>query len=332
MEAECDELARQNDELFILQQVFSTINSTLELDDILSTVMRGIREALGFGRVVLYDLEDGAVRPRMVNRADGAIVPVERMEPLVPEAAAALPAVAAGEAQLAVGGDPENPYCLVPLVARESVRGVLYVDGSDRGPISDAAVRLLLNFAAQAAMAIETARLFQETKRLAMVDHLTGLANARRLQDQIKQELALAKRHDQALAFVIFDLDGLKRINDTLGHAAGDAALCHFAETLRRTARESDLVARYAGDEFVIVMSQTAEAAGRCAVERILGALADAGIGASAGLAVYPAHAADAQSLFVAADKALYRAKVAGKGRYAVAAPVAAGRKESALG
>ncbi len=325
VEAERDELARQNAELFILQQVFSAINSTLELDDILSMVMRGIREALGYQRVVLLDVEGATVTPRMMTEPDGSVAPLAYALPLDLEPSSPLLAVATGEFELFVAQASLPPltdgstFCLVPLVARETIRGVIFVDGLD-GEITDDSVRILLDFASQAAMAVESARLFQETKRLAMVDHLTGLANARRLHDQMEHALALAARHGQPFCFVILDLDDLKRINDTQGHAAGDAALRTFAETLKATARSSDVVARYAGDEFVLVMPQTDAQAGRRAVERVLAALNVRGISASAGLAVYPVNAVDEQGLFLAADGALYRAKVGGKNRCAVAA------------
>ena len=327
VEAERDELARHNAELFILQQVFSAINSTLELDDILSMVMRGIREALGYRRVVLLDVDGAAVTPRMATEPDGSVAPLACAEPLDLEPSSPLLAVATGEFELFVAETSLPPltdgstFCLVPLVARETIRGVIFVDGLD-GEITDDSVRMLLDFASQAAMAMESARLFQETKRLAMVDHLTGLANARRLHDQLEHALALVRRHGQPLCFVILDLDDLKRINDTRGHAAGDDALRTFAETLKATARSSDIVARYAGDEFILVMPQTDAHAGVRAVERILAALNARGIGASAGLSAYPADASDEQGLFLAADGALYRAKVEGKNRCAVAMPV----------
>ncbi|TAM61452.1 GGDEF domain-containing protein [bacterium] len=323
-EAERDELARQNSELFILQQVFSAINSTLELDDILSMVMRGIREALGYQRVVLLDVEGGAVTPRMATEPDGSVEPLALAGPLALDAESPLLCVATGKFELYVAHESLPPltsgstFCLVPLVARDAIRGVLFVDGRD-GEITDDSVRVLLDFASQAAMAIESARLFHETKRLALVDHLTGLANARQLHDQMEHTLALARRHGQPLCFVILDLDDLKLINDSQGHAAGDAALRTFAETLKATARTSDLVARYAGDEFVLVMPQTGAVAGVRAVQRVLEALNARGIRASAGLAVYPSDAQNEQELFVAADKALYQAKVEGKNRCSVA-------------
>ncbi|MDE2572866.1 MAG: GGDEF domain-containing protein [bacterium] len=340
VEAERDELARQNNELFIFQQVFSAINSSLDLDDILSMVMRGIREALGYSRLTLFDVVQGAVTPRMITTPDGLVVPAPSSEPLDLPPDSPLAAVAAGRHQLHVGEGPppaplsggDGPFFLIPLNVRQTTLGVLFVDGSDRPGLTDDSLRILLDFASQAAMAIETAHLFQETKRLAMVDHLTGLANARHLHDLMEHELAMAARHAQPLSFVIMDLDDLKLINDSHGHAAGDAALRTFAETLKTTARASDIVARYAGDEFVLAMPQTDEEACRCALTRIMAALNARGIKVSAGVAIYPLHAQDEQSLFVAADVALYQSKVMGKNRFTVAPAIAHGEQESALG
>lgn len=331
LEAERNEYAQQVEELFVLQQVFSTINSSLEINDILSTVLRGVHEALGFRRVILFDvLDDGSIMRRLESDVEGNVSRA-RDERAYREDSR-LRDVACGALPLASGpaDDPHAPledtrsdYCVVPLVARNVVRGLLYADDSPRGEVGESSVRMLLDFAAQAAVAMENARLYdetrrllEETQRLALTDSLTGIANRRALHELFEHELKAAERYQMSLAFVILDLDDLKQINDSGGHSLGDLALKRFSQVLTSNARAGDIVARYAGDEFVVVMTHADHPSATRGVERLLTALRRHGLPASIGIAMYPEDGRDAQSLFFAADQALYEAKIAGKNRY----------------
>jgi len=328
--AERDEYAQQNAELFVLQQVFSTINSTLEINDILSMVLRGIREALRFNRVILFDVEGGEVKRRLETDASGSVV--ASPDPAAFRPGPVFDAMILGTSDFALGtaaeddaplNDVRGTFCMLPLISRNTVRGLLYVDEPPTSDVNDSQLRMLLDFAAQAAIAIENARLYNETKRLleetqrlALTDHLTGLANRRALNDLLERELFNAERYQTALAFVILDLDDFKRINDSSGHAAGDWALKNFADVLRTSARKGDVVARYAGDEFVIVMSQVDREQAEQGVERVFTALRREGVKCSVGVAMFPYDGTDGPGLFFAADEALYEAKEQGKNRF----------------
>lgn len=331
LEAEKDEFAQQVEELFVLQQVFSTINSTLDINDILSTVLRGVHEALAFSRVILFDvLEDGTIVRRLESDVEGNVSRSRDENEYRPDSR--LRDVACGAVPLAAGAageldapleDTRGPYCVVPLITRNVIRGLLYADDPPKGEIGESAERMLLDFAAQAAIAMENARLYDETKRLleetqrlALTDTLTGIPNRRALHELFDHELKSAERYQTPLAFLILDLDDLKRINDSGGHSLGDLALKRFAQVLASNGRRGDLIARYAGDEFVLVMTHTNRTAAEKGVDRILSALRRHGLLASIGVAMFPDDGRDAQTLFFAADEALYEAKLAGKNRY----------------
>lgn len=337
LEAERDEFAQQNAELFVLQQVFSTMNSTLEIDDILSMVLRGINEALRFGRVILFDVRDGVPTRRLETDSLGHIIasPDPDRLRLTPTFAAMI--AGTSDFALGTGGDDEAPldnsrftYCMLPLISRNTVRGILYVDEPPSPEITEAQLRTLLDFAAQATIAIENARLYNETKRLleetqrlALTDPLTGLSNRRALGDLLERELTNAERYGAELAFFVLDLDDLKRINDQQGHSAGDEALKVFAEIMKETARKGDIVARFGGDEFVIAMAQTDHEQADYAAQRLFEHFATSGISCSAGVSMFPTDGNSQATLFAAADRALYAAKHDGKNGYRFAARAA---------
>lgn len=331
LEAERDEYAQQTAELFVLQQVFSTINSTLDINDILSMVLRGVCEALRFHRVILFDVANhGQIIRRLEADARGNVVRAPDAFNYLPETT--LHDVATGTLQVAVGSsaDPDKPlsdtkgsYCIAPLVARDVVRGMLYVDDPPDDAVTETQLRVLLDFAAQAAIAVENARLYEETRRLleetqrlALTDALTGIPNRRALDEMLARELHTSDRYDTPFAFLILDLDDLKKINDSGGHGLGDLALKRFATVVRKTARKGDLVARYAGDEFVVVMTKTDRAAAERGVERLLNAVRKSGLQASIGVAMFPQDGTEGRTLFFAADEALYKAKQSGKNAY----------------
>ena len=331
LEAERDEYAQQNAELFVLQQVFSTINSSLEINDILSMVLRGVVEALKFKRVVLFDVgEDDTIIRRLECDENGTVNHAVDPHDFRPDSA--LADVSEGKLQLAYGtyDDPDSPledsrgaFCVAPLVARDVVRGMLYADDPPGSEITENQLRVLLDFASQAAIAVENARLYEETRRLleetqrlANTDSLTGIPNRRAMSELLERELHTSERYDTPFAFVILDLDDLKKINDSGGHSLGDLALKRFAQVLKKNARKGDIIARYAGDEFVLIMAQSDRDQTGRGVERIMSALRRNGLASSIGVAMFPNDGIDGQTLFFAADEALYAAKQAGKNQY----------------
>jgi diguanylate cyclase (GGDEF)-like protein len=156
---------------------------------------------------------------------------------------------------------------------------------------------------------------------LAHHDALTSLPNRMAFQHNLAQSVALADRQLSSLALLFIDLDGFKKVNDSLGHVVGDQLLVQVAARLRGCVRASDMVGRLGGDEFVLLLTDNpnAEQAGHIA-DKIIGAIskpydisnAHPVLGASIGIALYPAHAKAADQLLILADTAMYVAKRAG--------------------
>ncbi len=207
---------------------------------------------------------------------------------------------------------------------------ILWADGSIRyiegmGRVSYGAGDRPLRMVGTLQDITEEQRLQQQLWDLAHHDSLTGLPNRGLLIDRLQQAIASAHRQGNSLAVALFDLDRFKLANDSLGHAAGDRLLVEVANRLRGAVRQSDIVARFAGDEFIAVFPTvgTPEEAAPL-LEKILASFntpcqlhgAEWLISASIGVAFYPRDAQDAQGLLQAADEAMYAVKQAGRNGY----------------
>lgn len=164
-----------------------------------------------------------------------------------------------------------------------------------------------------AALAAEYSVAESQLRELVVTDPMTGLPNYRRLVEVLGVEITRANRTDGTFAVVFFDMDGLKQINDELGHLIGSRAVCRFAETLKASCRDTDTAARYGGDEFVVVLPSSDEAGAQIVIGRVLERLAEDRVkpelATSAGIAVYPKDGSTPTTLLSAADRALYAVK-----------------------
>lgn len=155
-------------------------------------------------------------------------------------------------------------------------------------------------------------------------DSLTGLPNRRLFFDRLSQEIKISKRTDLSLALLFIDLDGFKQVNDTLGHDMGDIVLADVANRILACVRESDTVARLAGDEFIVILKgmkdqSRIDSIAHSIIERLQEAFdletTEMFISASIGIAIYPDDGSDVETLMKNADQAMYEAKKNGKGR-----------------
>jgi two-component system cell cycle response regulator len=353
-----------------------TLSSTHDLNRILQVILQTARSATGAraGTVLLIDPGGRALVPQCAEGLTGAWdVPEPDLAALrIPLGTGVLGAVAAsGEARrgvCGVGGSPlDEPACrtyvAVPICAPIAV-GDPPAQGEPAGSASPATLGVLAlydrlgsdefddddlmtlrTFAGQAGVAVHNVRLHEEAQRLSLTDPLTGLWNYRYLRESLRREVERASRFGRMLTVAVLDLDHFKEVNDTYGHAAGDAVLVEFARRLRAGLREVDLAFRQGGEEFVVLLPETDAYGGAIVAERLGAAIRelpvpigprraepsspasvhDIPISVSIGIAVYPEHGSTAQQVLDTADAALYAAKDAGRDTYRLAEPAAPG-------
>ncbi len=210
-----------------------------------------------------------------------------------------------------------------PLVARRMIFGLLVaIHASETGRYTREDEQLITVLANHAAVALENQLMYRKVEREAITDELTGVYNYRFLVSTLEREIKSSTRFRQLLSFVMLDVDNLKKYNDRLGHLFGSQVLRDIAQIIRGTCREIDLVSKYGGDEFGVVLPRTDLDGAAIVTQRILKAVEQhrfdgettALLTCSAGISCFPHDGRTVRDLIASADKALYEAKRAGKG------------------
>jgi diguanylate cyclase (GGDEF)-like protein len=225
-----------------------------------------------------------------------------------------------------------------PLKVRDTVLGVLVaVNRLDATPFEPRHIRILSLLANQTAIAIENGKLYRHAEQLAITDDLTQVYNYRFLKMALRREVKRAARFGQTFSLLMLDVDNLKHYNDQNGHLRGSEVLRTVAQIVVREARSIDLVAKYGGDEFVVILPQTVREGAVVLADRVKSAVETTAfplvppgvITVSLGVATYPQNGITAGELLEAADIALYAAKQSGKNRVRSAGvdPEARGRE-----
>lgn len=336
-------LSNRLKELAALYEAGKAMNSVLVVEEVLELILSSAFELLeaSSGSIMLLDEESGELR--VACRAGSADTPFELGEKIARR-------VVDDQEPLLVQGTlaerdrvESESAVSVPLLHRDKVLGVLSLTGDASHPYTEHDLRAVSLFAEHAAIAVANARLYQAERTLAaelshqvVHDPLTGAANRVLINDRLNLALARIRRSGGGAAVLFVDIDDFKLVNDELGHRVGDEILSAVAARLSECMRPSDTVGRFGGDEFVVVCDDIAdddETPVKIAA-RVLGELrrpfptplGERNLSASIGIASCDFRKLlSADELVGAADRAMYQAKVNGKGRVARAAPVPEG-------
>ncbi len=225
---------------------------------------------------------------------------------------------------------PNIPSLLVlPLIQHDRVLGTLILGARRRHAFGEAVRPTLEVLASHLAVSLSNARMVHKLEMMATTDGMTGLLNKRAMLEAATQQVAAAARFGRKLSAIICDIDFFKKVNDTYGHDVGDVVIRGLGEILKRHKRATDLVARFGGEEFVALCEQTDEAGAMLLAERIREELKKTifhtpqgplSVTCSVGVATFPEAASDWETLFKAADEALYVSKRTGRDRSTAAA------------
>jgi diguanylate cyclase (GGDEF)-like protein len=220
---------------------------------------------------------------------------------------------------------PNVPSLLVlPLILHDKVLGTLILGARCRHAFGDAVRPTLEVLASHLSVSLSNARMVHKLEQMATTDGMTGLLNKRAMLEAAEQKVAASARFGRKLSVVITDIDWFKKVNDTYGHDVGDVVIKGLGAILTRQKRSTDQVARFGGEEFVVLCEQTDEAGAMLLAERIREDLEKTTFHApkgtfrvtcSLGVATFPDAGRDWDSLFKAADEALYASKHAGRNR-----------------
>jgi len=251
-------------------------------------------------------------------------------------------ALRTGHPHLVVAGDTtapcahaagvRNTYLCIPILAQGEALGILHFQATDEVPtLADSELSFKTTFAGHVGLSVANIRLREALRTQSIKDPLTGLYNRRYLEEMLEREIRRAVRAAQALGLLMVDLDHFKKFNDTYGHDAGDTVLREAGTFLAKSIRAEDIVCRFGGEEFVVILPTANLNAAQARAERIRSRMCELTVlhqgqslgmvTMSVGVAALPEHGTSAKELLEAADAALYRAKRDGRNRVVAAEP-----------
>jgi two-component system, cell cycle response regulator len=340
-----DILSRVNDlldrklyEATILSEIGRVARGLVRFDETFASVMALVARVVEFdvGAMAFVERDDVDVELLLNRRATPAVVD-EAKARLLEAVSAARGGVEAARVRARLLASPSTghsaeeeslgAFASFPVETNNRLAGMLVVTGRAVGRMTPETRAFLGQVANQAHIVLENSRLFERVRNLAIRDSLTDLFNHRHVLDLVQHEYERVGRYQSAFSTLMIDVDHFKLINDQYGHPAGDGVLREMAQALRETMRGVDALGRYGGEEFVAVLPHTGADEARQTAERIRhhvqrrtfhAGTAEVQLSVSVGVATCPGPGIDsADSLLREADKALYRAKEAGRNRVA---------------
>lgn len=319
-------------------------NSTLALlssksqREILNSIMKEVLRVTGFpaGSIALYDQRSRSFLLAFQAGLSKKILSISSWNPRKGGLTNAI--VSSPEQPFVIENTDETNIDINPVLKEEGVKavaacrleaqdellGILYVDDFKPRTLTDYERKTLRLFAQIAGLALQKIKLIEENREMALTDGLTGLNNHRYFHERLQQELSRVRRSNRHLSLLLIDVDYFKKYNDANGHLAGDDVLKRIATLIRKTARAGDVVCRYGGEEFVVILPEANKQQAVSVAERIREAveresfmgeevLPAQKITVSIGVASFPEDAQGKDELIKKADDAMYEAKLRGK-------------------
>ncbi|MDH4233670.1 MAG: diguanylate cyclase [Gallionella sp.] len=336
------ELDRRLLEIYALYNVSKTLNATFETEQMLLSLVKSMSKGIHIDKILIMirdkeknelyvashtgfkDVDFHDVRRKFGQGFYGQIASVGKSRLI-------------NNIAKEPGITPDDLFCpaisailVVPFLRRGEVLGLICAFKDEPDKFESNHVSLFDSVAEHLAIAFENARLFEETKMMAITDGLTGLYNKRFLLERLDMELARAGRNQKKLSYLMMDIDNFKHYNDTNGHPAGDALLKEIASLIKSSIRQTDIAFRYGGEELVVLLPDTEKHGAIEIAEKLVKTIHDhpfmhrerqplGFVSVSLGLSTFPNDAEDKEGLIQKADAALYRAKAGGKNRVVVA-------------
>lgn len=331
-----DENSRNQIEL--LRQAMTAFTSVLNMEQVLKNVLDYLQKLIPYDRVILYILAGSKLRIQATSGFSPESDPLDqeisarnpqfeainrnRMPLFLPNAREYRPFESLGKLNCG------QSWLGVPLLGHGQVLGYLSIYSETPGLYGSEHTRLAEIFANEASIAIENARLFEQVQLLAVTDELTGFYNRRYFYELVEMELARARRYHHETSLALIDIDYFKAVNDLYGHTTGDLVLKEMCGHIRRAVRESDILGRHGGEEFVLLLPETPLEKAVEVAERLRhlveSRLVKAGeveikITVSIGVATVTEVCRTSDELFRCADIAMYQAKQAGRNKVSAA-------------
>jgi diguanylate cyclase (GGDEF)-like protein len=318
-------------EFFTLQQISQAISSIFDMNELLQFVNDVIIGVMGVStsNIALYDIGGERLKVQVsniVHKKDRAILTDNINTPYLKDAAEhgrtiINNSVNPDEFDFTRGRNVRSLLC-VPLQVKGKSYGLVLIEHSIPEAFGEDNVRLLEIITQQISIAIDNTRLYEQLQEFANTDGLTQIYNRVFFQNRLQDELKRAQQQGYEVSVILFDIDNFKRFNDSYGHLFGDIVLKTLAQMLKDSIRQDDIVARFGGEEFIILLPHTgmdfafekAEEL-RNMIEKltIRDKTISASVTVSMGVSTFPTLAQNETVLLTSADKALYKAKNSGK-------------------
>ncbi len=326
-------------ELTISQEVSSIIYSRLDHKEIVTAILEIIERSIDCHLCGLLFIDEENMAETMVEvKYPTTQNEVEKFKlkmvetfndlsggALSPEQVAVSPADGPNIIDAYAGsGNILSSYQANLLLAGDRTIGVLAITNSFPNAFTDEDLRVFSIIARHSSIAINNTLLHKKVKELSITDGLTGLYVYRYFNDALEKEIQRASRYQQTFSSIMLDIDGFKKLNDSFGHLQGDEVLKELAQILKRVCRQIDIISRYGGEEFMIILPETDIEGAFILAERIRMVVKNYAFGTkdapidltvSVGVANYPQSATSKLDLIKEVDKALYKAKAEGKNK-----------------